>query len=126
MDEVLVFFGLSCGMLGAMAAGFYLLSTLAVHVGTSLAGLERSLGRAVLVLPVTVLFSLPLAIPYAMIGTGLSERTQALGTTLVTLAAQTLAIRWLYETDLPRALLGHLLAAILTLGTLVVVMLLVL
>lgn len=117
LSGVLGLFGLTVGGMVLILLGIVVLQVVAVYFGTTLAGLIGSPGRAL----GTFFAAVGLALPGILVLTvlDLPVNTHDAISTLIHLAAGTLAVRWLYRTDLPRALLGYGLAAVMTLAVMI-------
>lgn len=118
LSGVLGLFGLTIGGVVLLLVGIVVLQVLAIYFGTTLAGLIGSPGRAVGTFFAAVGLAAPGIVLLAVLD--LPVNTHDALSTLINLVAGTLAVRWLYRTDLPRALLGYGLAMVMTLAVMIV------
>jgi hypothetical protein len=118
LSGVLGLFGLTVAGMVMLLVGIVVLQVIAIYLGTTLAGLVASPGRALAAFFATVGIAAPGIVALAALD--LPVNTHDALSTLLNLVAGTAAVRWLYRTDLPRALLGYGLAMVMTLAVMIV------
>lgn len=122
-DVVLGLLGLSCGGIALIGLGLVALQIVAIHLGAALVGLHGTLGRAASAFLATACLAIPGIVVLSFLE--LPATTHDLLTAVVFLTAGALALRWLYHTQLSRALLGYLLAGVIELAVLIPLVLIV-
>lgn len=113
IQQFLGLFGLSVQSLVFLGLVVIVWSWLCIFVGTRLAGLLGSLGRAFGVLLLGGLFGIPLGFIVGLLTAtfALGETAQAVSFQAIAFAAQTGAIKILYKAPLARAVLAFLVAS---------------
>ena len=122
-DVVRGLFGLSCAGIALIGLGLVALQIVAIHLGAGLVGLHATLGRAASAFFATACLAIPGIVVLSLLE--LPATIHDLLTAVVFLAAGALALRWLYRTQLPRALLGYMLAGVIELVVLIPLVLIV-
>lgn len=113
-SSLLDLFGLTWGELLAAALLLSAIHVFCVRYGCQLAGTLASLRRAISAVLLMVVLATPLLMIGAALGGGLSDPQRWLVIHLSLAVAGTVAIKLLFESTFPRALLAHLAAGTFT------------
>jgi len=113
-DAVLGLLGLSCGMLILLAIAAFFFHGLCIFVGTRVAGLRASFGRALLTALASSVAAVPVMFAFGLVSQAMSPVLQNTISQILIAAVEATLIKLLYQTDYGRAALSYLVAAILT------------